>query len=90
MDLVSCVLFPRFPSLRHGMVYIASKNPILTGIAGTAAKPSFLLWDKVWAKVNDPIEEVWLLRAATAVLEWFEGGNGKKTAGVKLVNFVSA
>ncbi|KAF8740425.1 ARM repeat-containing protein, partial [Rhizoctonia solani] len=62
---------------------IASKNPVLTGIAGTAAKPSFLLWDKVWGKVNDPVEEIWLLRAAIATLEWFEESNAKKAEGVK-------
>ncbi|CAE6418409.1 unnamed protein product [Rhizoctonia solani] len=62
---------------------IASKNPVLTGIAGTAAKPSFLLWDKVWGKVNDPLEEIWLIRAAVATFEWFEEGNVKKAEGVK-------
>ncbi|EUC57504.1 translational activator GCN1 [Rhizoctonia solani AG-3 Rhs1AP] len=62
---------------------IASKNPVLTGIAGTAAKPSFLLWDKVWGKVNDPLEEIWLVRAAVATFEWFEEGNVKKAEGVK-------
>jgi hypothetical protein len=56
---------------------------VLVGIAGTSAKPSFLLWDKVWSKVNDPVEEIWLLRAAIATLEWFEEGNVKKAEGVK-------
>ncbi|CAE6494446.1 unnamed protein product [Rhizoctonia solani] len=68
---------------RGGKDGIASKNPVLTGIAGTTAKPSFLLWDKVWSKVNDPAEEVWLVRAAVATLEWFEEGNAKKAEGVK-------
>ncbi|KAG9085998.1 translational activator of GCN4, partial [Ceratobasidium sp. UAMH 11750] len=69
---------------RGGKEGIASKNPILTGIAGTSAKPSFLLWDKVWNKVNDPIEETWLLRAAVGALEWFESGSGgKKTEGLR-------
>ncbi|KAG9126171.1 translational activator of GCN4, partial [Ceratobasidium sp. 392] len=69
---------------RGGKEGIASKNPVLTGIAGTSAKPSFLLWDKVWNKVNDPIEETWLLRAAVGAFEWFEGGGGgKKTEGLR-------
>ncbi|KAG8757390.1 translational activator of GCN4, partial [Ceratobasidium sp. 423] len=62
---------------------IASKNPVLTSITGTTAKPSFLLWDKVWGKVNDAVEEIWLVRAAVATLEWFEEGNAKKAEGVK-------
>ncbi|KAH7334649.1 translational activator GCN1 [Rhizoctonia solani] len=68
---------------RGGKDGIASKNPVLTGIAGTTAKPSFLLWDKVWSKVSDPVEELWLVRAAVATLEWFEEGNAKKAEGVK-------
>jgi hypothetical protein len=49
-----------------------------------------LLWDKVWNKVNDPMEEVWLLRAAIGALEWFEsGGNGKKTEGLRCVAIFS-
>ncbi|KAJ1305968.1 hypothetical protein OPQ81_010683 [Rhizoctonia solani] len=68
---------------RGGKEGIASKNPVLTGIAGTTSKPSFLLWDKVWGKVNDPVEEIWLVRAAVATLEWFEEGNAKKAEGIK-------
>ncbi|CAE7122272.1 unnamed protein product [Rhizoctonia solani] len=68
---------------RGGKDGIASKNPVLTGIAGTAAKPSFLLWDKVWSKVNDALEEIWLVRAAVATFEWFEEGSVKKADGVK-------
>ncbi|CAE6499296.1 unnamed protein product [Rhizoctonia solani] len=68
---------------RGGKDGIASKNPVLTGIAGTSAKPSFLLWDKVWGKVNDPVEEIWLVRAAIATFEWFEEGSVKKAEGVK-------
>ncbi|KAF8756754.1 ARM repeat-containing protein [Rhizoctonia solani] len=39
--------------------------------------------DKVWGKVNDPVEEIWLLRAAIATLEWFEESNAKKAEGLK-------
>ncbi|QRV98281.1 translational activator gcn1 [Ceratobasidium sp. AG-Ba] len=63
---------------RGGKEGLASKNPVLTGIAGTSTKPSFLLWDKVWSKVNEPTEEAWLLRAAVGALEWFEPGLGSK------------
>ncbi|QRV84214.1 translational activator gcn1 [Ceratobasidium sp. AG-Ba] len=69
---------------RGGKEGLASKNPVLTGIAGTSTKPSFLLWDKVWSKVNEPIEEAWLLRAAAGALDWFEPGlSSKKNEGLR-------
>jgi hypothetical protein len=77
------LVFCQSSVIEMSLVRIASKNPVLTGIAGTAAKPSFLLWDKVWSKVNDSVEEVWLVRAAVASLEWFEAGNAKKSEGLK-------
>lgn len=33
-------------------------------LVGTPAKPSFLIWDKVYQKLSEPDDFLWLLRAA--------------------------
>lgn len=40
----------------------------MQGLLTTGAKPSFLLWDKVYRKLTTAQEETWLLRALEAVL----------------------
>ncbi|EGO00628.1 hypothetical protein SERLA73DRAFT_71629 [Serpula lacrymans var. lacrymans S7.3] len=47
---------------------IVSRNTSAQSLTGTPTKPSFLLWDKVYQKVNDPEDENWLLRAANVAL----------------------
>ncbi|KAI0343486.1 ARM repeat-containing protein [Trametopsis cervina] len=44
-----------------------SRNTHLHGLLATGAKPSFLLWDKVYQKLVDPEDERWLLRAVEEV-----------------------
>ncbi|KAG6915850.1 hypothetical protein DXG01_009609 [Tephrocybe rancida] len=56
---------------------VISKNATLTSIASGSTKPSFLLWDKVYQKTSDPIDEKWLLRAWEASLHYFKGEFGK-------------
>ncbi|KIK62847.1 hypothetical protein GYMLUDRAFT_242480 [Collybiopsis luxurians FD-317 M1] len=63
---------------------VVGKNATLQGIAasgtGTGAKPSFLLWDKVYGKTGearDEESERWLLRAVDKALGCFEGKVGK-------------
>ncbi|KIJ11894.1 hypothetical protein PAXINDRAFT_157123 [Paxillus involutus ATCC 200175] len=38
-------------------------------LIGTPTKPSFLIWDKVYQKINDAEEELWLLRAAELAVD---------------------
>ncbi|KAG6815998.1 hypothetical protein H0H93_008704 [Arthromyces matolae] len=49
-----------------------SKNAALQSIASGSTKPSFLLWDKVYQKLTDPVDEKWLLQAWEASLIYFK------------------
>ena len=41
-------------------------------LLAAGAKPSFLLWDKVYQKVNDILDETWLLHASEEVIPFFK------------------
>ncbi|KAI5477515.1 translational activator [Pseudohyphozyma bogoriensis] len=47
---------------------VISSNPILTSILTLGAKPSFLLYDKVYRKNREPEDEEWFGRALEALL----------------------
>ena len=47
---------------------VVSRNATAAILAGTATKPSFLLWEKVYQKLTSVEEERWLLRALRAAL----------------------
>lgn len=47
--------------------FIAS-NPTMQTIHATGAKPSFLLWDKVWRKLSSTEDEAWLTYALESVV----------------------
>ena len=51
---------------------VISQNTNLQSLPTASPKPSFLLWDKVYQKLNGEDEENWLLRAAEAVLTHFK------------------
>jgi len=51
---------------------VISKNVAITSIAVGGAKPSFLLWDKVYLKVKEECEEKWLLRAIKVAMRHFQ------------------
>ena len=38
-------------------------------VAGSSAKPFFLVWDKVYQKLNSEDDEKWLVRATEPVFE---------------------
>lgn len=51
---------------------VISHNATLQSVAAASPKPSFLLWDKVYQKLNGEEEERWLLRAVEVVLPFFK------------------
>ncbi|KAH9925947.1 ARM repeat-containing protein [Epithele typhae] len=51
---------------------IISGNSNLHALAVASPKPSFLLWDKVYQKLNGEEEEMWLLHASEATLFYFK------------------
>ncbi|KAH6885450.1 translational activator GCN1, partial [Coprinopsis sp. MPI-PUGE-AT-0042] len=51
---------------------LISKNTVIQAIVTSSAKQPFLLWDKVYQKVTDPADEIWLLRAADAAFRHFQ------------------
>ncbi|KAH8103551.1 armadillo-type protein [Cristinia sonorae] len=44
--------------------HVVTQNALLQSLLNTGAKPSFVLWDKVYQKLTDADDEVWLLRAS--------------------------
>ena len=48
-----------------------ARNAIVQSISATSSKPSFLLWDKVYLKINNEEEQTWLLRALTSTLMFY-------------------
>ncbi|KXN82440.1 Translational activator gcn1 [Leucoagaricus sp. SymC.cos] len=61
------------PLLRPGQFSdMISKNAVIGAIATSSAKPSFLLWDRVYQKVTEETEEKWLLRALEVSLKYFQ------------------
>lgn len=51
---------------------VITHNTTLQSVAAASPKPSFLLWDKVYQKLNSEEEERWLLRAVEVVLPFFK------------------
>lgn len=49
-----------------------SRNPNLASITSSTTKPSFLLWDKVYQKITESEDEMWLLRACDASLVFYQ------------------
>ncbi|KAK4055085.1 translational activator of GCN4 [Microbotryomycetes sp. JL201] len=47
---------------------LLASNPTMQNLYAGGAKPSFLLWDKVYRKTTTPEEERWVVRALDAVL----------------------
>lgn len=43
-------------------------NPVIQGVLTTGAKPTFLLWDKVYRKITSADDEAWLTCALEAIL----------------------
>ncbi|RDB20660.1 eIF-2-alpha kinase activator gcn1 [Hypsizygus marmoreus] len=56
---------------------IISRNAVLSSIVSSSTKPTFLLWDKVYQKLTDPVDESWFLRACDAALVYFQSEFGK-------------
>ncbi|KAH7929550.1 ARM repeat-containing protein [Leucogyrophana mollusca] len=54
-----------------------SRNTSVESLTGTLTKPSFLLWDKVYQKITEPAEEIWLLRAADALFDFLRSDLSK-------------
>ncbi|THH11230.1 hypothetical protein EW146_g8121, partial [Bondarzewia mesenterica] len=50
---------------------VISHNLTIQSIASTSTKSSFLLWDKVYQKLNDAEDQSWLLRALESTLIYF-------------------
>ncbi|GJE94641.1 ARM repeat-containing protein [Phanerochaete sordida] len=51
---------------------VVSRNATLQGLLTSGAKPSFLLWEKVYQKLAEPEDQAWLLRAGEAVLSFYK------------------
>lgn len=47
---------------------VIEKNTVAQGLLQTGVKPSFMLWDKVYRKLETESEQVWLARAVQATL----------------------
>ncbi|KAF9234000.1 armadillo-type protein [Melanogaster broomeanus] len=48
---------------------VVSRSTSADILVGTSTKPSFLIWDKVYQRIHDPEEELWLLRAAELAVD---------------------
>ena len=57
-----------------------TRNSYLQGLLAAGPKPSFLLWDKVYQKLNDPEDEKWLVRAAEAAFVYHKDELKKSVA----------
>ncbi|KAI5120166.1 hypothetical protein M0805_008433 [Coniferiporia weirii] len=53
-----------YPSFEN----VVSRNTTVQTLAGSAAKPSFLVWEKVYQKLTSAEDEIWLLRALSSAL----------------------
>ena len=49
-----------------------NRNATVQSLLATGAKPSFLLWEKVYQKLAEAEDQVWLLRAGEAVLSFYK------------------
>lgn len=52
---------------------IVAKNTTLQAIPVPSAKPSFLVWDKVYQKLTDSVDERWLIRALEVAVRHYIG-----------------
>ena len=50
---------------------VLAQNVVLQSLLNTGAKPSFILWDKVYQKLTDVEDEVWLLRASEQTFRFY-------------------
>lgn len=64
-----------------------TSNATIQTILTTGAKPSFLLWDKVYRKAITADDETWLIYALESVLQVDEDKFNKDLA-LRYVNFV--
>jgi hypothetical protein len=51
---------------------ILAKNQVIQSFATVSAKAGFLLSEKIYQRIADSLEELWLLRASEAVLFFVE------------------
>ncbi|EJT96915.1 ARM repeat-containing protein [Dacryopinax primogenitus] len=58
------------PLSRHGSKPLSAlqKNAVMKSVLSVGAKPSFFLWDRVYKRATTAEDELWLLRAAAALL----------------------
>lgn len=55
-----------------------NRNVNIQTLLNASPKPSFLLWDKVYQKVNYAQDELWLLHTSEKVLSYFANELSKK------------
>jgi len=46
---------------------MVAQSPALQALVATGAKPSFLFWERVYTKVTEEQEAIWLVRALQQV-----------------------
>ncbi|KAI6117782.1 armadillo-type protein [Pisolithus croceorrhizus] len=51
---------------------LVARNTSVETVVGTPTKPSFLIWEKVYQRLGDAEEEMWLLRCLDLVVGHFE------------------
>lgn len=49
-----------------------NRNATVQSLLASGAKPSFLLWERVYQKLAETDDQVWLLRAGEAVLSFYK------------------
>jgi hypothetical protein len=52
-------------------------NTVIQSLASVSAKPTFLFWDKVYQKLTDTDDEIWLLRASDSALVYLKADLAK-------------
>jgi hypothetical protein len=52
-------------------------NATIQSLASISTKPTFLFWDKIYQKLPDTDDEMWLLRASSTALEYLENDLAK-------------
>lgn len=54
-----------------------SRNAAVQSLSSSSNKPSFLFWDKIFQKLTDPDDEIWLLRACEGALSYLKSDLAK-------------
>lgn len=68
-ELLSNAASPsRLVLTRYRIDEFIAANPTMQGLYTPGAKPSFLLWDKVYRKANSQQEEIWVAHALEAII----------------------